>query len=152
MSDIHVPDGEDPEPPRLTHAASVGLLATATAEGLEDLTIAARDSDETAARRVLRRSRRRRAARADAELAVRRDLTRPDPASGALRRAACELQLISLLAQVGDLVDAFARQLAAGRTPRPLLDARARPGNARRRGWSSAPGDVRRIAGLTLVG
>lgn len=126
MSDIDEPDDEDPEPPSPTHAAAVGQLATATAEGLEVLTIAARDSDATAARRVLRHSRRRQAARADAELAVRRDLTRPDPASGALRRAACELQLISLLAQVGELVDAFARQLAAGRTPRPVLDALAR--------------------------
>ncbi len=31
--------------------------------------------------------------------------------------------MISLLAQVGELVDAFARQLANGRTPRPALDA-----------------------------
>src|SRR5262249_48904132 len=60
------------------------------------------------------------------DLAVRRDLARPDPAPGALRRAACELQLIGLLAQVGELVDAFARQLAQGRTPPAVLAALSR--------------------------
>ena len=120
MTDVDALESDDPPPPS-PHFTAVGRLATATAEGLEELTIAARRGDAAAARRVLRRSAGEVLRAPDAELAVRRDLNLP--ASGSLRRTACELQVISLLAQVGELVDAFARQLANGRTPRPALDA-----------------------------
>ena len=102
---------------------NVGRLAALTAHGVEDVASAARSGDVVAARRVLRAARRRRMARTEAELAVRRRLAQQPPAPGAIRRTAGELQLIAELGRVGELVDAFARQLVTGRTPRPVLDA-----------------------------
>ncbi len=118
-------DGEEGDHASPHHQTTIGRLAPLTADGLEDVASAARSGDVVAARRVLRGSRRRRVARTDAELAVRRMLTQQPPRPGALRRTACELQLITELGRVGELIDAFARQLAAGRTPRHVLDALA---------------------------
>jgi hypothetical protein len=91
---------------------------------MEDVASAARSGDMVAARRVSRGSRRRRVARTEAEFAVRRMLRWQPPRSGAFRHPTCELQLITVLGGVGELVDAFARQLAAARTPRLVPDAR----------------------------
>jgi hypothetical protein len=107
------------------HLSTVGRLAALTADALEDVASAARTGDVTGAKQVLRGSRRRRVARAEAEHAVRRMRTLQPPRPGAIRRTACELQLITELGRIGDLVDAFARLLAADRTPRPVLDALA---------------------------
>jgi hypothetical protein len=100
-------------------------LATLTAEGLETVTTAARNGDLVAARRVLAASRSRRAARAEAELAVRRQLTQTPPRPRAFRQSAAELQLVCELGRIGHLVDALARSVVEGYTPPPVLAALA---------------------------
>lgn len=98
-------------------------LAILTADALEAAAEAALSRDVAAARRVLRRSSARKAARASAEARVRQGLAQCPPRTGNLRAVASTLQLIADLGHVGDLVDILARQTAAPSGPRHVPQA-----------------------------
>ncbi len=95
-------------------------LAILTADALEAAAEAAIAGDPAAARRVLRRSSARKAAKISAEARVRTGLAQCPPRTGNLRAVASTLQLIADLGHVGDLVDVLARQTAATTRPRAV--------------------------------
>jgi len=95
-------------------------LAILTADALEAAAEAAVHGDRTTARRVLRRSGGRKAAKIAAESRVRTSLVQRPPRTGNLRAVASTVLLIADLGYVGDLIDVLARQTANAAGPHPV--------------------------------